>query len=130
MNALVLKRKMKATLNKVEPSHQTESKQEKKHSTKVPFIAFPVALFAFALVFFCVVQLVSVSLLSPKGRELQNLNSQKEFILEENRKLQQEIAQMSSLTVVKARAEKELQMKQAEEVIYIEKSPIQASNLQ
>lgn len=121
MNALAMKRIIKGRLSGNEGKLELGSK-------KFSFAWLPLTIFVFSLLFFCIVQLASVTILSPKGKELQNLNLEKEYLLEENRALEQEIAQMSSLTVVKGRAEKDLGMQQAQEVVYINGTDIQASN--
>ena len=75
--------------------------------------------FVASLFFFCMVQLVSVSLLSPKGKDLKALDVEKEFLVEENRDLEQEAARMTSLPIIKNRAEKELSMGRTENVMYV-----------
>ncbi len=80
---------------------------------------FAVGIFAFSLIFFCLVQLGVNSILFPKGQDLRNFDSEKNALLEENRLYEQRIAQLTSLSVVKARAEKELAMSRAKSVVYV-----------
>lgn len=68
---------------------------------------------------FCVVHLVVSSILDPRGKELRMLDNQKNQLIEENRVLEQEIAKLSSLSVVEGRAEKDLGMNEATKVVYI-----------
>jgi cell division protein FtsB len=88
---------------------------------------FSFFLLILSIVSFCTVHLVVSSVLDPRGKELRMLNSQKDQLVEENRVLQQEIAKMSSLSVVTGRAEKELGMEKADDVIYINTPSVSAN---
>jgi cell division protein FtsB len=116
MNISVLKRKIKAKLSGKASKPASKGKRKKKNSS---FVLVSGAILGVVLVIFCFVQLLVASTLSPRGKELKRLDSEKEILLEENRKLEQEIAEYSSLNLIKNRAETQLDMKRAEEVIYV-----------
>jgi cell division protein FtsB len=116
MNISVLKRKIKAKLSGKASKPASKGKRKKKNSS---FVLVSGVILGVVLVIFCFVQLLVASTLSPRGKELKRLDSEKEILLEENRKLEQEIAEYSSLNLIKNRAETQLDMKRAEEVIYV-----------
>jgi len=103
-----IRRKMKNSLS-----------NEKSASKGISLSRFSFYLLVFSILSFCTVHLVVSSVLDPRGKELRVLEYQKEQLIEENRGLHQEIAKLSSLSVVVGRAEKELGMKKADGVIYI-----------
>lgn len=104
----VIRRKMKNSLG-----------VEKKKSFNFSLGKFSLVLLAFSIFSFCFIHLTVSSILDPRGKELRILEAQKEQLVEENRVLQQEIAKLSSLSVVIGRAQKDLGMEKAKDVIYI-----------
>jgi len=84
----------------------------------------PVIVFLTSVGIFVVSQLVINSILNPMGTELQSLNSEKNFLVEENRSMEEEIAKTNSITVIKKLAEKTLDIKagNTKTVVYLEKS--------
>lgn len=113
-----IRRKMK---NSVE---QSSKKGKKVSLSKVAFFSLVISISSFFLV-----HLVVSSVLDPRGKELRMLDNQKENLIEENRILEQEIAKLSSLSVVVGRAEKELGMDRADDVIYIS-APSASANME
>jgi len=105
----VLKRKLKSRMQ-----HRIKDKR-----TNLSLSVISASILVVVLLAFCVVQLLVVSVLSPRGRDLKWLDYEKEVLVEENRVLEQEHAEYSSLTMIKARAEGQLDMERAEEVIYL-----------
>jgi len=79
----------------------------------------PLTVMVIGILAFCVVQLTIVSFLSPQGKVLRNLNVEKDLLLEENRILEQQIAQRGALGVISHRAEKDLSMKRAGTVVFL-----------
>lgn len=108
MKIEAIRRKMKNSLS-----------NEKSVSKGISLSRFSFYLLVFSILSFCIVHLVVSSVLDPRGKELRVLEYQKEQLIEENRVLHQEIAKLSSLSVVVGRAEKEIGMKKADDVIYI-----------
>ena len=84
------------------------------------------SVFLFTLILFTLSQLVINSILSPLGIELQSLNKEKNYLVEENRSMDEQIAKTNSITVIKKLANKELQISTSNEksIIYIEDSSI------
>ncbi|MFA7677955.1 MAG: hypothetical protein WCY00_00355 [Candidatus Dojkabacteria bacterium] len=66
------------------------------------------------------------SILSPLGIQLQSLNSEKNYLIEENRLMEEQVAKTGSIHVIKQLANKELNISSSSEktVIYIEDSSI------
>ncbi|MBN2100561.1 hypothetical protein JW710_01555 [Candidatus Dojkabacteria bacterium] len=117
MKISCLRRKLKFMLQNRGKMDETSANNLKK-GFSVPTLS--VGVFVAVVLAFCVVQLVIVSVLSPRGKELRRLNQEKEMLIEENRKIEHEIAKYSSMSIIKARSEKDLEMKRAEKVIYLE----------
>ncbi|MFH1547267.1 MAG: hypothetical protein ABIC57_02165 [bacterium] len=111
-----IKRKMKNNLG------------SQKRPSSVSLMKFSLSLILFSAFSFCLVHLVVSSILEPRGKELRTLEAQKDQLIEENRVLQQEIAKLSSLSVVVGRAEKDLGMNKANDVIYIS-TPSASANI-
>ncbi len=84
------------------------------------------SIFIFTLLIFTLSQLVINSILSPLGVELQSLNREKNYLVEENRSMEEQIAKTNSITVIKKLAQKELNISSSNEksIIYIEDSSI------
>jgi len=70
---------------------------------------------------FFVAQLIVNSNLSPLGTKLQRLNSEKEYLVEENENINEELAKLDSIVVVKKLAQKKLNLDQQDiqSTIYI-----------
>jgi len=88
----------------------------KKLTNKLPSTILTVT-----LVVFVISQLVINSILSPLGIELENLNTEKEALIEENRDMENEIAKLSSLKVIQTLTAERLDISKNEdpEIIYI-----------
>jgi hypothetical protein len=86
----------------------------------------PLTVFLFTLLLFTLSQLVINSILSPLGIELQSLNSEKNFLIEENRSMEEQIAKSNSIMVIKQLANDKLHISSSSErnLIYIEDSSI------
>lgn len=81
----------------------------------------PVTIFSISLIIFAMSQLVINSILSPLGIELQSLNTEKEFLIEENRDMENQIAKLGSIKVVETLTSKRLSISKNkdQEIIYI-----------
>lgn len=90
--------------------------------------SIPAAIFATALVIFCIVQLVINALLTPLGAELQSFDVEKEHLLEENRSLEEDLASSNSLTVVEHVTEKTLKLEESvkKQVVYVSDHTVRA----
>jgi len=88
----------------------------------------PVIVFTFSMIVFVLSQLVINAVLNPLGTELQNLNREKNFLVEENRAMEEQVAKTSSITVIKKLADKQLDIRaQAQKtIIYLEQSALLA----
>lgn len=77
---------------------------------------------------FILSQLVVNSVLSPLGSELQSLNREKNYLVEENRTMEENIAKTNSITVIKKLADRELKISSSTKktIIYIENPTILA----
>jgi hypothetical protein len=86
----------------------------------------PATIFVISLVFFGLSQLVINSILAPLGTRLQALNSEKNFLVEENREMEEEIAKTNSITIIKKLSGEKLSIssKNDKSVVYIEDSSI------
>ncbi|MEA3357241.1 MAG: septum formation initiator family protein [Patescibacteria group bacterium] len=120
MDILALKRIVKSKLD------ISSSRITRKKRVHISVLPISISILFMVIVFFCVVHLGTVSILGPCGKELKKLNQEKEALVENNRKLEQEIAQYKSHSVVTSRAEKELNMKCAEELFYLDTPSVSA----
>ena len=86
----------------------------------------PATIFLFTVMVFVLSQLVINSILTPLGVELQNLNSEKNYLVEENRSMEEQIAKTNSITVIQKLANKSLKISSSNKrtVIYIENPTI------
>lgn len=86
----------------------------------------PMAVFLVILLVFTVSQLIINSVLTPLGLELESLNSEKNYLVEENRSMEEKIAKTNSIMVIRQLANKKLNISSDSErvVIYIEDSSI------
>ena len=88
--------------------------RETNKKQNIALTIFLVSLFAFVLS-----QLIVNSILSPLGIQLQSLNSEKNYLIEENRLMEEQIAKTSSIHVIKQLANKELKKTSSSEKIGI-----------
>ena len=109
MKVNVFRRKLKSRFVKVSDGTKM----------KVPILFISLSVLVFVLLSFCIVQLSIVSVLSPRGKVLMNYNEEKDLLVEENRILEQKIAQRAALGVVTNRAERELEMNRTGSVVYL-----------
>lgn len=65
-------------------------------------------IFVLSTFIFFVAQLIVNSNLSPLGTKLQKLNSEKEYLVEVNENIHEELAKLDSIVVVKELAQKKL----------------------
>lgn len=84
----------------------------------------------FSFVIFLLSQLVVNSILTPLGSKLESLNSEKEYLLEENRVISEEIAKNNSLRVIENLSQKKLNLSidKVQTFVYIEDSTLVANN--
>jgi len=86
-------------------------------------------LFIFSLLAFILSQLVANSILAPLGTELQKLNSEKNYLVEENRGMEEEIAKSNSITVIRQLADKSLSLSSSNQktVVYLQETSVVAN---
>lgn len=86
----------------------------KKNSISLKF-------FLFTTIVFFVAQLIVNSNLSPLGTKLQELNKEKEYLVETNENINEELAKLDSIVVVKELAQKKLSFDKhnAQSTIYL-----------
>lgn len=98
-----------------------------KEKGKKPFFS-TILLVSFVL--FILSQLVVNSILTPLGIKLEALNKEKEYLLEENRVISEEIAKNSSLRVIESLSDKKLSLSQqkVQTFVYIQDSRLVAKN--
>lgn len=86
----------------------------------------PLVVFLFTLLVFTLSQLVINSILTPLGLELQRLNSEKNYLIEETRLMEEQIAKTNSITVIKQLANEKLDISSSSErsIIYVEDSSV------
>ena len=116
MKVTILRRKLKSQVQKA----SAES------SRKAPMLLFSLSLLVVVLLAFCVVQMTIVSVLSPRGKVLVEYNTEKEILVEQNRILEQKIAERAALGVITSRAESELEMERADSVMYLQAPSVSA----
>ena len=116
MKFLAFRRKIKS---KVEST-------SKRTQEKIPLLLMSLSLMVLVLFTFCIVQLTVVSILSPRGSVLREYNEEKTALLEENRIMEQRIAERAALGVVDNRAQKELSMERVDEVLYLNAESVAA----
>ena len=85
-----------------------------------------VIIFVFAILCFAIGQLIINSELTPMGLDLEALNKEKNYLVEENRSMEEEIAKTNSIVVIKKLAGKTLKLsnKNPKSIIYIEDTNI------
>lgn len=79
-------------------------------------------IFVLSTIIFFVAQLIVNSNLSPLGTRLQELNSEKEYLVEVNENINEELAKLDSIVVVKELAQKKLNFdkQDVQSTIYIQ----------
>ncbi|HOV29619.1 MAG TPA: hypothetical protein PLD77_00900 [Candidatus Dojkabacteria bacterium] len=88
----------------------------------------PLLIFVMSLTSFVLSQLIINSILAPLGTELQSLNREKNFLVEENRTMEEQIAKANSITVVHKLADKALSLSTTPRTtIYLEKDSLVAN---
>ncbi len=89
---------------------------------------YAVKILVVSFIVFGISQLVVNSILTPLGTKLQSLNTEKEYLLEENREISEQIAKTNSIKVIQNLSEKKLKLVQEKEqtVIYIEDASLMA----
>jgi len=85
--------------------------------------------FIFSLFAFILSQLVSNTILAPMGTELQRLNSEKNYLVEENRGMEEKIAKNNSITVIRKLADESLSLSSSNQktVVYLEEATVVAN---
>ena len=78
-------------------------------------------IFGFSTIIFFVAQLIVNSNLSPLGTKLQKLNKEKEYLVEINENINEELAKLDSIIVVRELAQKKLNFDKhnAQSTIYL-----------
>lgn len=91
---------------------------------KNPILKF----FIISTIIFFVAQLIVNSNLSPLGTRLQKLNSEKEYLVEVNENIHEELAKLDSIVVVKELAQKKLNFdkQDVQSTIYIQTDSVLA----
>jgi hypothetical protein len=84
-----------------------------------------------SVIAFILIQLVTNAILSPLGHKLENLNSEKNQLIEENRILEQEIAKSNSIIVIETYSEEkfELSNESDKETVFVSNKSVQAVNV-
>lgn len=87
------------------------------------------SIFILAAISFVICQLVINSILAPLGGELQNLNREKNYLVEENRSMEEEMAKSDSITVIQKLADKSLSLSPTNNktVVYLQEEAIVAN---
>jgi len=98
-----------------------------KNSNRKSNVAMKI--FLISLLIFGVSQLVVNSVLTPLGVKLQALNTEKEYLVEENKQISEEIAMNSSIKVIENLSDKKLNLTQEKQqtVVYIEDTTLVAN---
>lgn len=87
-----------------------------------------VKIFVLSTIIFFVAQLIVNSNLSPLGTRLQELNKEKEYLVEVNENINEELAKLDSIVVIKELAQKKLNFdkRTSQSTIYIQKENVLA----
>lgn len=85
--------------------------------------------FVTSVILFVLCQLIVNSILAPLGTELQSLNSEKNFLIEENRAMEEEIAKSGSITIIQKLADKSLSLSSSNKktLVYLQEESIVAN---
>jgi hypothetical protein len=103
-------------------------KIRKKMSKEKGFKGSALVVFAVSLLVFFISQIAINSVLNPLGSQLQAYNTEKDLLIEQNRELEEEIAETKSLTVIEHMTEKKLNLdgNHANDVIYVSDTTLRA----
>jgi len=87
------------------------------------------SIFVLSLVLFILSQLIINSILAPLGTELQSMNGEKNYLIEENRGMEEEIAKSGSITVIQKLADKTLSLSSSNKktLVYLQEIAIVAN---
>lgn len=87
-----------------------------------------IKIFAVSTIIFFVAQLIVNSNLSPLGTQLQELNGEKDYLVEVNNNIHEQLAKLNSIVVVKELAQKKLKFDKAspQSTIYIQQDKVLA----
>ena len=87
-----------------------------------------IKIFILSTIIFFVAQLIVNSNLSPLGTRLQDLNKEKEYLVEVNNNINEELAKLNSIVVIKELAQKKLNFDKAsaQSTIYIQTESVLA----
>ncbi|HNW32777.1 MAG TPA: hypothetical protein PK804_00150 [Candidatus Dojkabacteria bacterium] len=87
------------------------------------------SIFVLSLVLFILSQLIINSILAPLGTELQSMNGEKNYLIEENRGMEEEIAKSGSITVIQKLADKTLSLSPSNKktLVYLQEIAIVAN---
>ncbi|MBN1618734.1 cell division protein FtsL [Candidatus Dojkabacteria bacterium] len=110
MNLDIFKRKLKTKISSI----------SQKTNKRVSILNISTTAMVVVVLLFCVVQLSITTILSPQGKILERLDNEKTSLVEENRELELQIAQFSSLTIIEQRAESDLGMKKASNLKFVD----------
>jgi hypothetical protein len=93
------------------------------------YLGFSGIIVMVALTLFCITQLAINANLNPQGIRLEGLNREKNALIEENRMLEESIAEAKSITVISQIADKKLELVQHDQsqLVYISDTSIVAS---
>ena len=85
-----------------------------------------ITVFLITLLVFTISQLIINSILTPLGLELESLNNEKNYLVEENRSMEEQVAKTNSIIVIRQLANKKLKLSSNSDrvVIYIEDSTV------
>lgn len=89
---------------------------------------FTTQFFIFSVFVFLVAQLIINSRVSPLGSQLQQLNIERDYLLEINENINEELAKLDSIVVVRELAQKRLNLENntSLDTIYIQKDNVLA----
>ena len=87
------------------------------------------SIFVLSLVLFILSQLIINSILAPLGTELQSMNGEKNYLIEENRGMEEEIAKSGSIMVIQKLADKTLSLSPSNKktLVYLQEIAIVAN---
>jgi len=87
------------------------------------------SIFVLSLVLFILSQLIINSILAPLGTELQSMNGEKNYLMKENRGMEEEIAKSGSITVIQKLADKTLSLSPSNKktLVYLQEIAIVAN---
>ena len=94
---------------------------EKEESTVDSFLSFFIKLTFIVFILFIGTNIFVNFLLTPKGVQLENLSQEKNLLLEQNRDLDQEIARIKSINIVKEITNESMNLNSSasEKIIYV-----------